>query len=185
MLARLLTLPRLAVPRLALLAILLPALAACGPRTNEFPPACPNPAFLRDLSDLVRYRPASTGRDLTDLVVRARLTALRGKCEAGSPTVLDTAIEVNMELFRGPAMVGRKVEIPIFLAVVDGDTIVNKQIFPVIFEFPSNVDRATITTPPVAMGLPITPQKSGAAYGIIAGFQLTPEELAINRRRGF
>ena len=54
MLARLLTLPRLAVPRLALLAILLPALAACGPRTNEFPPACPNPAFLRDLSDLVR-----------------------------------------------------------------------------------------------------------------------------------
>jgi hypothetical protein len=175
----------LALPRLALFALLLPVLATCGPATNEFPPACPNPAFLRDLSDLVRYNPASQGRDLTDLVVRARLTALNGRCEEASPTLLETAVQVNLELFRGPAMVGRKVEVPIFLAVLEGDTIVNKQIFPVVFEFPSNVDRATITTPPVALGLPITPEKSGAAYGLIVGFQLTPEELATNRRRGF
>jgi len=177
--------PMLTLPRLFAIVLLLPILAGCGPRTNEFPPPCPNPAFLRDLSDLVRYRPGAAGRDLTDLVVRARLTALRGRCEQSSPNTLDTLVEVNMELFRGPAMQGRRVQIPIFLAVLDGDAIVNKQVFPVDFEFPDNLDRATISTPPVALGLPVSPQKSGAAYGLIAGFQLTDDELATNRRRGF
>jgi hypothetical protein len=32
------------------------------------------------------------------------------------------------------------------------------------------------------MEIPITPQKTAAAYGIVAGFQLTPEEIAIWRR---
>jgi hypothetical protein len=173
------------VPRLALFALLLPILAACGPRTNEFAPACPNPTFLRDLSDLVRYRPGSGGRDVTDLIVRARLAALNGKCSDLTASVLETQIQVTLELFRGPGLVGNKIEVPIFLAVVENGEIVNKQIFPVIFEFPSNLDRATITTPPVALGLPVSPEKSGAAYGIIVGFQLTPEELAVNRRRGF
>jgi hypothetical protein len=38
----------------------------------------------------------------------------------------------------------------------------------------------------VRMEIPITPQKSGAAYGIVGGFQLTPEEVAAwrnNNRR--
>ena len=173
------------LPRLALFAIQLPVLAACGPRTNEFAPACPNPTFLRDLSDMVRYRSGSGGRDVTDLIVRARLTALKGKCSQASESILETQVQVTLELFRGPGLAGNKVEVPIFLAVVDNGEIVNKQIFPVQFEFPSNLDRATITTPAVALGLPVSPEKSGAAYGIIVGFQLSPEELDVNRRRGF
>lgn len=168
---------------LAVLAPLL-ALAGCGPKTNEFPPACPTPTFLRDLSDLIRYQPGSQGRDLTDLEVRARLTALKGRCEEDSTTALSTVIEVNLELFRGPAMRGRQTQVPIFLAILDRGEIVNKQIFPIAFEFPPNVDRATITTPPIGMSLPINERKSGADYGLIVGFQLTPEELANNGRRG-
>ncbi len=178
--------PARSLSRLALTLFLpLLALIGCGPKTNEFPPACPSPTFLRDLSDLVRYRPGSSGRDLTDLDVRGRLTALKGRCEENSATELNTVIEVNLELFRGPAMNGRRTQVPIFLAIVERGEILNKQVFPVEFEFPTNVDRATIATPPISLSLPISARKSGASYGLIVGFQLTPDELANNKRRGF
>jgi hypothetical protein len=34
------------------------------------------------------------------------------------------------------------------------------------------------------MVFPVSPTKSGAAYTVLAGFQLTPDELAYNRRHG-
>jgi len=163
---------------------LAPVLAACGPRTNEFAPPCPNPAFLRDLADIVRYNPDGAGRDLTDIVLRGRLTALRGKCEERSKTVLDTAIEVRMDMLRGPAMVGRRADVPVFVMVLEQGEIIEKMVYTIRVDFPPNLDRASISTPPLAIGLPITTEKTGAAYGIIVGFQLTTEELATNRRRG-
>jgi hypothetical protein len=36
----------------------------------------------------------------------------------------------------------------------------------------------------VSLSLPLEPGKSGAAYDLLVGFQLSPEELALNRRRG-
>jgi hypothetical protein len=36
----------------------------------------------------------------------------------------------------------------------------------------------------VHMVFPINPTKSGAAYTVLAGFQLTEDELAVNRRKG-
>lgn len=174
------------LPRLACLVVLVSLIASCGPKRNEFAPPCPHPIFLKDLSDLIRYRPGSTGRDLTDVELRARLVALNGRCEAGSVEgMLDTQVQISIEMFRGPGMQGRMTDVPVFLAVLDGEEIINKQIFPVQFEFPANVDRATIATPPMVLVLPVAPGKSGASYTIVAGFQLTPEDRANNARRGF
>ncbi len=174
----------------ARLARLLPALlvplllVSCGPARNEFPPICPSPAFLRELSDLTRYRPGSNGRDLTDLVVQARLASLQGQCEEGSnKNELKTTVTVAVEMVRGPAMQGRQVMVPIFIAVTEGETVITKEVYATAFEFPSNVDRVAIATPPVQLVLPVSPQKSGAAYGIIVGFQLSPEERDLNRHR--
>ena len=174
---------RLSMPiRLAPL-VLAVFLTGCGPGRNEFPPVCPAPTFLQYLSDLTRYRPDSAGRDLTDLVLRARLTGLQGSCKDGSRQTLETTVSLTMELTRGPAMQGRIVQVPVFVAVTEGDRILNKEVFAVDFEFPPNLDRAAVGTPVLTLNLPVSPEKSGAAYGIIAGFQLTPDELAYNRQR--
>jgi len=58
----------------------------------------------------------------------------------------------------------------------------DKQVFPVHIVFPSNVDKLTVTSPDIGLGLPVTREKTGAAYGVIAGFQLTPDELTANRK---
>jgi hypothetical protein len=65
--------------------------------------------------------------------------------------------------------------------VTQGETVLDKQVFPVHISFPPNVDRLTMTSPEIAMALPVTSGLSGASYGIIAGFQLSPDELAANR----
>jgi hypothetical protein len=48
--------------------------------------------------------------------------------------------------------------------------------------FPSNVDRVTLTSGENLL-LPVTATKSGAAYTILAGFQLTPDQMTQTRRR--
>ena len=80
-------------------------------------------------------------------------------------------------------MIGREATVPIFVAITEDETILSKEIYSVAFEFPSNVDRSVMTTPPIQMNLPVTVQKSGASYGIIVGFQLSPEERDLNRHR--
>ena len=164
-------------PRAALLATLLPALVECGPARNEFPPACPGTAILGNAADLNAYRPDSPGRDLTDLVLHARVVGIRGNCTEGDrKNQLAVTASLLVELTRGPAMQGRETDVPMFIAVVDGDTILDKHVYLMHASFPSNVDRVTLTPGDTSMVLPVTGARSGAAYTIVAGFQLTPNQ---------
>jgi hypothetical protein len=166
--------------------VLLLPLSGCGPAPNTFAPLCPTPRLIPALADLTRYGGPGPSHDVTDLIVQARVVAVNGSCEAGDqPTkTLPAKVKVSISVLRGPAMKGREADVPVFLAVAEGDTVRDKNVFAVHVTFPPNVDRLTITSPDIDMDLPISPAKSGAAYSIIAGFQLTPDELAVNRQGG-
>jgi hypothetical protein len=167
----------LSLPILALLA------SCSGPDKNTFAPACPRAAILGDAADLTRYRDGG-GRDLTDLVLAGRILGVSGKCAPGDTfRQLATSLQVNLELTRGPAMMQRQVDVAIFVAVSEGDTILDKKLFPMHAVFPPNIDTIRLTTDAIAMVLPISKDKSGAAYALTAGFQLTPAELDQNRSR--
>jgi hypothetical protein len=169
--------------RLRALALVLLAttLASCGPGKDQFAPACPVPGLVKPLAELSRYRGAST--DIRELVVRARVVDITGNCEPGdnANTVVTTA-QVVVDVARGPAMQGDAISLPVFVAVTDTGAIYDKTLFWVPVQFPPNVDTARVTGKEVRMEIPISPQKSAAAYGIVAGFQLTPEEIALWRR---
>jgi hypothetical protein len=167
----------------ALLAAL--PLAGCGPERGEFAPACPQPIFEQTLSDVARYRPGTDGRDLTDLVVQGRLVSVSGQCKLANKKgdTLLVAVRVGMQITRGPALQGNSADVPVFLAVTDGETILDKQTYMVRAEFPSNVQMVPLAGGPIDFSLPITASRTGAAYQIRIGFQLTPEELEANRRR--
>jgi hypothetical protein len=172
------------LPCLLPIVLLAPLLASCGPEKNTFAPACPAPIFVRDLADLSRYRPGARGQDLTELVVQARLVRIDGNCIDGDRKLTVSAtVTISLEALRGPAMTGNSIDLPLFIAVTDGEAILVKREYGAKVEFPSNLDRVAVTSPEIELILPVTQAKSAAAYSIIAGFQLSPEELATNRHR--
>jgi hypothetical protein len=165
-----------------LLAVPLLALAGCGGGTEDaFAPACPTVTILRDAADLTRYRGA--GRDLTDTVLGGRITGIKGDCKRDGADTVVTTVQVGIELARGPAAPGRQAELAYFVAVLDGERILDKQVFPLRAEFPANGDRLRFNGDDVELRLKVRQDKTAAAYHIQVGFQLTPAELEFNRQR--
>jgi hypothetical protein len=170
--------------RLCVPVLLLP-LFGCGPARNEFAPVCPSVRLIPALADMTRYAGPGPAHDITDLILQARVVAVNGSCEPGGDrSVLPVKVQVTVSIQRGPAMKGRDADVPVFLAVTEGDNVRDKKVFPVHLAFPPNVDRLTLNSGDIDLALPVSADKSGAAYGIIAGFQLTPDELTANRQAG-
>ena len=166
------------------LLVLTAALAGCGPDKNEFAPPCPRPSLVRGLEDLTRFR-SDSGKDLTDMVVQGRVVGLGGECKfvQRGKTPVEVSVAIGAEFQRGPAMQGRQTTVPLFIAVTEGGVVLDKQIMQLQVEFPSNVDSVAVTSQPIRMVLPSTAAKSPAAFGVVAGFQLTPAEVDANRQR--
>jgi hypothetical protein len=164
-------------------AALLLALAGCGGGGGDtFAPLCPVPALQPDLADLTRYRP--TGHDITDMIVDARITAVHGACKPGGKDKLSAGLKVSFQFARGPAATGRTADAAYFAAVIMGDQILDKRVYPLHVEFPANTETVQFDGDPIDMVLPTPPGTTGAAYRVEVGFQLTPQELAVNRARG-
>lgn len=166
-----------------LVPLVVPLLAAsCGPGRNEFAPFCPVPDIPRQIGELTRYRGGS-GQP-ADLIVRARIFDVSGDCKPGKAKnqVLATAA-VALEVSRGPAMDGRLYTLPVFLAVTDAQAIYDEAEIPLIVEFPPGVEGIKVRTPPRDIDLPVSVRRTAATYALIAGFRLTPEEIAAVRRR--
>jgi hypothetical protein len=163
---------------LALIAFML---GSCGPGRDQFAPACPVPGLVRPLAELARY--SGDSPDIRDLVIRARIVDITGKCEPGDDknTVVTTA-QVVVDAARGPQMQGDGISLPVFVAITDSGVILDKTLFWLPVQFVHNVDTARATGREVRMEIPVTAKKSAAAYGIVAGFQLSPAEIAAWRR---
>jgi hypothetical protein len=176
-----LMLPRLPhpgwAPRAALFAALLPALAGCGPGRNQFAPVCPGTAILGDAADYSAYRASASGgagRNLADQVLQAHIVGMHGSCQPGDDkSHLAVSITVDVDLTRGPAMAGRDAQVPLFIAVVEGRTILDKNTYSMHVAFPSNVDHTIVSPGAASFSLPVSATKSGADYTLLAGFQLT------------
>ena len=175
------TLARLCL-RLMPLAATAVALNGCDQPGDQFPPPCPAASILGDAADLTRYRGA--GQDVTDMVLSGRITGLSGSCKrAGNGAVVLTTVNVGLDLTRGPAAPGRAANAAYFVALTHGDTILAKQVYRLHATFPPNTDRVRLTGDEVQVQVPNKGKEGAGAYRVIVGFELTPQELATNRRR--
>jgi hypothetical protein len=167
----------------AILLASLAALAGCANFGKKEPPAaCPSVALLGDAADVTRYK--GTGRDITDLLVDGRITSVPAQCRYGDKGSVYADLAVRATIARGPTTNLQQISVPIVVSVLDGDTILDQQDFAITATFPSNVDSVAASSNAIRLRLPNTAQKSAATYKIFVGFRLTPDELALNRKRG-
>lgn len=165
----------------AFLALL--ALSGCGFGNQEqFPPVCPGRALLDDAADITRYN--GTGRDVTDVILDGRISAVPADCRREGNTIVQVKLNVKATLTRGPASTSRVASVPYFISVLEGDKILDEQDYKFVAAFPPNVDKVTVTGEDIVLRLPVTPEKNASAYRYYIGFRLTPDELAVNRKRG-
>jgi hypothetical protein len=164
------------------------ALAACGssaPDPGQAP--CPRIAILADGADLTRFRPGAP-RDLTAMVVDARLTGFDARCDyAGRDRrAVEVLITPRFEAERGPAADGRSVDLPWFVVLSDPEDTVNIQRAAATTQasFPTNVARTVATGRPAQIMVQPAEGTRVAEYLVRIAFQLTPDELAFNRQRG-
>ena len=169
----------LAAPCLLLASMIGAAAVAGCQSTDQFPPICPSLALLKDAADLQRF--AGNGRDISEMVVQARLTAVPAVCTRADPTHVRARLQVALDLTRGPAAQGGRLEVPYFVGVTEGGRVLDEQDYGIVANFPANIDQQQVTGDPIDLLLPITRTKTAAAYQIFVGFRLSPAELATNR----
>jgi hypothetical protein len=172
--------------RFVLAAVLAASLAGCGSSgPAPLPVACPNPGLLADGADLTRYRPGPV-RDLTTLEFDARLAGINGSCRPGrGDRSIDITLTTSFSVERGAAAQGRTVDLPWFVAVVGPDEqVLSRQVFVERVAFGRNETRTTGSSEPVNLSLPVGEDRRARDYRIFVSFELTPEDLALNRRRG-
>ncbi len=157
-------------------------LAGCGDTaTDKFAPACPQLSLLKDAASVTRF--SGTTQDAATLVLAARIAAVPAACASAGPGKVKATLHVVADLARGPAAVGNAVTIPYFVALMDGEKVLNEQDFAIHATFPANADSSSARDDDIVLTMPVTKTRTAAAYHIYIGFRLTPAELTYNRRQ--
>ncbi len=174
--------PRLAASLRRLSGAVLAAalLAGCGSSELQYAPACPQLSLLAEGADLIRFN--GPGRDVTDRVLEARISGVDAACRSGRNGDVLATITVRADMARGPAAQGRRAQVPYFVAVMDGETILDRQAFVLDGTFPPNVESIRAAGSELELRFPGTAGRGASRYRIIVSLQLTEEELAHNRR---
>ena len=158
------------------------ALAGCALLDEGGSPnVCPQTAILDGPGELVRFAPGSAGGP-GDMLFRAKMKAISGLCDADKKGV-DMELQISMEAVRGPANAKGEAQFAYFVAILDRDKkVLTRTKFPMIARF-----QRQETTLNFSEAVTVTiPQKKDLLpkdYIVYLGFEMTPEELAYNRKR--
>ncbi len=153
-----------------------------GPATPPAP--CPRITILGDGADLTRYQPGAI-QDLATMTFDARLIGFQARCDYGRRREgVVVTLSAIFDVERGPVARTAEVTLPWFVAVTDANDsqLIDRQDFVTPVAFEGNVSRIRVTSRAAVLNFPAD-ERLVENHNVRLSFQLTPEELALNRRR--
>jgi hypothetical protein len=176
--------PFVPVARLFLTLALVGLVASCAKpkylETVKLTPICPKVGVLGDAERLTEFVAGPT-QDLTDVALEARLGTVSGSCAFDEEEQKITlSLDIPLSTIRGPAYRG-PVRLSYFVATLDAaKNVMGRKQFDVSFEIPSDTQRFDATEQ-LSETYNLKPDTLGAAYQVLVGFVLSPQQLAYNR----
>jgi len=161
------------------------ALSGCGWWTGEtreivVQRGCPGAGILPDAAMLIEYQ--GPGRDILDVTYRWELIDAAARC-IYDDNIVQVEYGFSLEVLLGPAARQSVRTAPVFIALTrGGETVIEKRIVEMEAVFAEGEGGATYTRVFDDMEFDVG-EEDGRIYTIVVGFQLTPEQLAENRRR--
>ena len=133
--------------------------------------------MLSQASHLTRSAAGQNGanNDVAAMILDARVTGVAGVCKSIGKRRALLTFRIGFAATSGPKATAPKATLTYFIALTQGDAIIDKKLYPVRFDFKNGADQAVATTTPIRIRLPNVP-RSGAQQ-ILVGFQKSPNEM--------
>ena len=165
--------------RLAMVATMaLPILlAGCFGKTSGETLTCPGTAATPGLDVAPLF--SGPGRTRDDVITAARILAVKDTCSEDKNGGIRADVIVTFTIVRASPKV-QNPQFTYFVAVVDSaSNILNEQRFGLVAHFAGN-ESVVATTENITVHLPVKRVGAGADYAVVAGFQLTPDQIQFN-----
>jgi hypothetical protein len=150
---------------------------------------CPPVLILPEAASITRYAKGAK-RTILDVNFSGQITGIKGKCfYEFDPKTGEGTVEINVltkfKMKRGAANRSQQANFQYFVSIVNNDGyILEKQIFQYSVQYNKNRTWAKDEDSPVELSIPLRAGKTGQDYTVYVGFQLSQEELELNRIGG-
>jgi hypothetical protein len=140
---------------------------------------CPRILPVVEAQEMTRFD--GSGRDLTDVVFRAKLVDVTAECEPDEEEI-ELTLQVVVSANRGPANAGGNATFGYFVAVATREEqVLNRQEYQVTIPFQGNRTNVGLLEE-VDVTIPLAEGQTGREYLIYVGLALNEAELEWNRR---
>lgn len=145
---------------------------------------CPAGVILADAGERTVFRPGAD-RDLAGEAYRIYLIGISSDCSINKKTgETDSSMRLNFRATRAPSADAAHYQVPYFVAVTQGDRLIEKRILSAGFDFPAGASVATFSLSPDDFDIHVENGHQPYDYEVMAGLQVSQAEIDYNRKMG-
>jgi hypothetical protein len=176
---------RFSRPRLAVLAACGAALALAGCRDDSRALNCPGVAILADAATRPALKAGAAPTDPAAVLYTVQAVDIESSCVLDARRgQTDSNISLTFRATRPPSGQAAHYVVPYFLAVNQGERVINKRLFNIAIDFAPGVSSVVVQTAINDNQLKLDNGRLPMEYQFLVGFPLSAEEQAYNKAVG-